>query len=229
MLDSHIQTPTNFNSFQALLEATALAAHGAASGAPTADDYREARNILLQQAQLDSFKEEFNCLKSGKQVPPSSRLSCLAPELDHTCQLIRVGGRLRRADQLDIDVLHPIVLDPKHPVTQLLIQHTDEELCHPSPERVFAKMRRRYWVLRGRQAIRQYQHKCRGCRQWRAKATLPKMTDLPPARLRLYKPAFYSTGVDCFGPYTVKLGRRTEKRWGIIFNCLTTRAVYLDL
>lgn len=55
------------------------------------------------------------------------------------------------------------------------------------------------------------------------------MADLPSARLQLHKPAFYSTGVDCFGPMPVKVGRRQEKRWGVIFKCLTTRAVHLDL
>ncbi|KAI3374590.1 hypothetical protein L3Q82_021165, partial [Scortum barcoo] len=67
------------------------------------------------------------------------------------------------------------------------------------------------------------------CRMWRANPSVPKMADLPPARLRLYKPPFYSTGVDCFGPFTVKVGRQTEKRWGIVFKCLTTRCVHLDL
>lgn len=55
------------------------------------------------------------------------------------------------------------------------------------------------------------------------------MADLPSARLQLHKPAFHSTGVDCFGPMPVKEGRRQEKRWGVIFKCLTTRAVHLDL
>lgn len=55
------------------------------------------------------------------------------------------------------------------------------------------------------------------------------MADLPPARLHLHKPAFYSIGVDCFGPYEVKIGRRGEKRWGIIFKYMTTRAVHIDL
>ncbi|KAL0199202.1 hypothetical protein M9458_007742, partial [Cirrhinus mrigala] len=38
----------------------------------------------------------------------------------------------------------------------------------------------------------------------------------------IIQPPFWSTGVDCFGPYIVKIGRRQEKRWGIIFKCLTT-------
>lgn len=38
------------------------------------------------------------------------------------------------------------------------------------------------------------------------------MGDLPPSRLRLFKPAFYSTGVDCFGPMHIKIGRRSENR-----------------
>ncbi len=45
----------------------------------------------------------------------------------------------------------------------------------------------------------------------------------------LYKPPFYSTSVDCFGPFAVKIGHRQEKRWGIICKCLTTRCVHLDL
>ena len=55
------------------------------------------------------------------------------------------------------------------------------------------------------------------------------MADLPKSRLRLHKPPFYSTGMDCFGPMNVKIGRRQEKRWGLLFKCMTTRAVHLDI
>ncbi|XP_028448055.1 uncharacterized protein LOC114564744 [Perca flavescens] len=55
------------------------------------------------------------------------------------------------------------------------------------------------------------------------------MADLPPCRLRLLKPPFYSTGVDCFGPFQVKRGRGTDKRWGIVFKCMTTRCIHLDV
>lgn len=55
------------------------------------------------------------------------------------------------------------------------------------------------------------------------------MADLPTARLWLFQPASFSTGFDCFGPYLVTVGCRKEKRWEIVFKCMTTRAVHLDL
>ncbi|KAI2663445.1 Methionine--tRNA ligase [Labeo rohita] len=90
-------------------------------------------------------------------------------------------------------------------------------------------MRRYYWILRGREAIRRHQLSGVECQRWRAKPNIPKMAELPPARLHLMKPAFYSTGVDCFGPFLIKRGRSNEKRWGIVFKCMTTRCVHLDL
>ena len=44
-----------------------------------------------------------------------------------------------------------------------------------------------------------------------------------------FKPSFLLDRVDCFGPFTFKVGRRNEKRWGVMFKCLTTRAVHLEL
>ncbi len=94
---------------------------------------------------------------------------------------------------------------------------------------MFAELRRKYWVIRGRAAVRNHQRQCPECQRWRGQPHPPRMADLPPARLRIHQPAFYSTGVDCFGPYTIKVGRRTEKRWGIIFKCMTSRAVHIDI
>ncbi|KAE8300871.1 Pancreatic secretory granule membrane major glycoprotein GP2 [Larimichthys crocea] len=123
----------------------------------------------------------------------------------------------------------PIVLDPRHPAVKLLIKDMDERLLHPGTERVYAELRRQYWILRGRQAIRHHQLNCSTCQRWRAQLRVPRMADLPPQCLRLLCPPFYSASVDCFGPYLVKMGRRTEKRWGVIFKCLTTRVVHIEL
>ena len=56
------------------------------------------------------------------------------------------------------------------------------------------------------------------------------MADLPPSRVAPLTPPFYFTSCDYFGPYSVRIGRnKTTKHYGVIFTCLNTRAVHLDL
>ena len=56
------------------------------------------------------------------------------------------------------------------------------------------------------------------------------MSDLPKERLACQSPPFTNTGVDYFGPFFYATVRRdTEKRWGFLFTCLTTRAVHFDI
>lgn len=155
---------------------------------------------LLKRAQSESFPQEMRDLQHSNPVRPSSRLSPLSPVYDQTVAIMRVGGRLRKAEDLHEDTLHPIVLAPEHAITKLLVQDYDDRLLHAGPERVFAEIRRTYWILRGRQAVKKHQRQCLECRKWRSKSVVPKMADLPAARLRLNKPPFWSTSVVCFGP-----------------------------
>ena len=69
---------------------------------------------------------------------------------------------------------------------------------------------------------------CIRCRRMNAKPLEQFMGSLPRARLEAYHLPFAFTGIDLFGPLTVKWGRGTAKRWGCLFSCHTTRAVYLD-
>ena len=41
--------------------------------------------------------------------------------------------------------------------------------------------------------------------------------------------AFRTTGMDYFGPMKVKRGRSVMKIWGVLFRCLATRAVHIEL
>lgn len=49
------------------------------------------------------------------------------------------------------------------------------------------------------------------------------MGNLPKERLKP-APRWYSTSIDLFGPFTIR-----DAAYGVIFNCIGTRAVYLDL
>ena len=55
------------------------------------------------------------------------------------------------------------------------------------------------------------------------------MSDLPKERLLCDQPPFTNVGVDCFGPFKVKRGRSDVKRWGVIFTCLVSRAVHIEI
>ena len=41
--------------------------------------------------------------------------------------------------------------------------------------------------------------------------------------------AFTNVGIDCFGPFIEKIGRRNKKQWCCLFTCLTMRAVHTEV
>ena len=55
-----------------------------------------------------------------------------------------------------------------------------------------------------------------------------KMADLPEDRLEENPPFTYSA-VDYFGPFYIKEGRRELKRYGVLFTCMVSRAVHLEV
>ncbi|KAJ8369248.1 hypothetical protein SKAU_G00092760 [Synaphobranchus kaupii] len=226
LTEANLPDASQFRTFRELLEVTTLALHGTTgqTGSPSAADYLEAEYTVLRRAQMDAFREEIAHLESNKPVPSHGSLITLLPELDNTLKLICVGGRMRQSEQT-FGPMHPIVLDPSHAVTKLIIQKYDKQLCHPGPERVFAQIRRKYWILRGRESVGQHQHNCAKCQQWRTKPVFPRMAYLRPSLPVQANLLFHRNGLF----WTFHHKNRTEKRWGIIFKCLTTRSIHLDL
>ena len=55
------------------------------------------------------------------------------------------------------------------------------------------------------------------------------MADLPEERVVPDLPPFTNVGVDYFGPVDMKRGRNIIKRYGVVFTCMTSRAVHLEV
>ena len=73
-------------------------------------------------------------------------------------------------------------------------------------------------------------HQCTFCRVLEARTETQFMANLPSYRLQPYTLPFLYTSCDYFGPIKVKIGRnKTAKHSGVIFTCINTRAVHIEL
>jgi len=193
----------------------------------TSEELQEGTLLIMRLVQARSFAEELRDLKANKEVKGSSRLAKLKPLL--TEGVLRVGGLLEEAVVLSYDEKHPIILPKKHHISQLIVRHCHESLAHAGREQTLAQTRKMFWILGGRSSAKNIIRKCFKCRRLNERPMKQVMAPLPKERLQPYKPPFTFSGVDFFGPLMVKWGRGSAKRWGCLFTCLTTRAIFLEL
>ncbi|CAG7825479.1 unnamed protein product, partial [Allacma fusca] len=86
-----------------------------------------------------------------------------------------------------------------------------------------------YWVINGRAAVKKAFRECPLCKIKKAQPCQPQMGLLPSERLCKQDGAFLNTGIDFFGPLMTTTMRRRVKRYGVIFTCLSLRAIHLEL
>ena len=85
--------------------------------------------------------------------------------------------------------------------------------------------------MRGRRLAEKIRSSCWRCRLLDKILAMQLMAPLPKIRLSV-APVFYVTSLDLFGPLIIKdtVKQRTQKKvWGCVFNCVTTRALHIDL
>ncbi|XP_068684774.1 uncharacterized protein [Montipora foliosa] len=142
--------------------------------------------------------------------------------------IIRVGGRIDKAI-VSYEEKHPALLPSDHRISLLIISHM-HDCGHPGVATTTAKSRRKYWVLKANKLSKAVKFQCVTCRRIAHKNETQLMADLLALRLAPYTPPFYYTACDYFGPYSVKVGRnKTAKHYGVVFTCLNTRAVHVEM
>jgi hypothetical protein len=190
-------------------------------------ELRDAEDLLVRTEQSVCFEEYHQLQKPSVRLHSSSKLIELAPYVKNG--IMRVGGRLARSS-LPMDMKHQAILPQKSHLSELLIRFYHVLYNHAG---VNMKLREKYWILRGKAAIKRVIDNTKGgwviCKGFQSNLQKQVMADLPTARVSRPDRPFSSLGIDFFGPIMVKFRRGRAKRYGCIFTCLACRAVHIEI
>ena len=191
-----------------------------------------AESVLIRDAQLEHFPDSIHRLRAGQPLLARDRLLRLNPYLDQTGTL-RVGGRRHLDPYGSFDTRHPILL-PDSPAGRAMVRCIHARAAHQGRHVTLGAVRAAGFFPTKNRIVRTVIGTCATCRRLRASPKTQKMADLPPDRLDA-PAAFTAVGADAFGPFLVARGRATRsaagcaKTWGILFTCLASRAVHIEL
>ena len=134
---------------------------------------------------------------------------------------------LFRAHGRPEELRRPIILPRDHPFVNLLLCDLHKRRGHCGYESLIHEARKIFWIIGLRRMAKTVTSKCATCRKLRKRPLNQLMGQIPNLRVEA---VFSNTATDMFGPVQIKLGRKTLKEAQvIIFACMTTRVVHLEM
>ena len=133
------------------------------------------------------------------------------------------------------DAKHQVILLRHHHLSKLIISDIHYKNVHIGREHTLCLLRNKYWIPACRGVIKKILSKCLYCKKVNLRPKGQMMENLLKEHLLIYDKPFASAGVDYFGPFLVKHSKTTRrnqaltKRYSIIYTCLTTTAIHLEL
>ena len=138
---------------------------------------------------------------------------------------MKCRGRINEAD-IPATTKQPILMPSKHHVVELLIQDVHKKIKHSGTLDTLSTIRERFWILKGRQAVKHVLKSCTICNRYEnlpyssvISPDLPvvRVSDAPPFTHTYAGPLY--TYEKCFNNV------RQEKAYICLFTCASTRAV----
>ena len=204
----------------------------------TTEEIQKAEEEVIKWVQLRAFPQQIKTLQSDTKKESvnadykayhqkvEGSLRSLDPK--YVNGLLRVGGRLHHA-AISEDARHQLILPKNNHVSNLITKYYHEKCHHQGKNHVLNEVRQKYWIIKGGIIVKRILKQCTVCRRHQSKPGNQKMADLPPSRVTACEPPFTYTGIDYFGPFEIKQGRSMKKRYGVIFTCMNSRAVHLEI
>lgn len=200
------------------------------TGPLSATEINSAEIHILQILQNCEFSKEINLLQQNLPLPSSSKLLTLNVFLDKS-NLIRVGGRLSRHQNINENQKHQILLPSNHVITNLIIEHYHSKHFHAGPQLTLALIRQKFWFTNGRTKVRQILNRCLLCKRLKAATCQQIMSNLPAERIHPSRP-FQKIGIDFCGPIITKpnlpRSRVKLKSYICVIICMCTKSIHLE-
>ena len=200
------------------------------SGELRADELRNAEKLWLRSVQYCCFQEEHDHL-SGLNTKECQLVKQLGLFQDEE-GIIRCQGRINQSSAPQTSK-QPVLLPNKHYFTDLVIVAHHASVHHDGIRETLNSVRERYWIVRGREAVKRVTRSCRVCRRYEGKPFVAQCFPQLPASRVSDAPPFTNTGIDFAGPLYVKSNRQVEtekhKAYVCLLTCASTRAVHLEL
>ena len=92
--------------------------------------------------------------------------------------LLRVGGRLKKSTLKD-DAKCPVILPSKDLVVDRIVWSAHEEDAHQGVVHTQAKLRTRWWIVKGRQRVKSVLSRCVKCKRIKTRPGGQVMSDRP--------------------------------------------------
>ncbi|XP_014676964.1 PREDICTED: uncharacterized protein LOC106816843 [Priapulus caudatus] len=196
-----------------------------ANGVPTRDELEKARVYWIRQCQLD-IKDE---LEASVQPGSGGRYRRLGPVLDQWGMWV-VGERVKHHVEFTSSKELPPILPSRHRFSVLAMEEA-HGAGHGGVTTTLAKFRRRYWITQGGKLAKNVRGRCVVCRKTDKRHVQQVMGPLPEGLLKP-APVWAHMGLDLFGPFRIRgtvNKRTTGKAYGVLFVCLLSKAVHLEL
>ena len=216
---------TRFSSYNKLINVTARVQAVFKAPSPSFGNASSLSREQLERA------EEYWVIESQKNLHKEVKAQTLK-RLGATLngKVLVAGSRFESWQQCSYNDKNPAILSAKSEFAKLYAMKIHNQ-SHSGVLAVAAKIRSKYWIVGLRRLLRSIKFHCVTCKRLDKQLESQQMGQLPEYRLKP-APAWSYISLDLFGPILIRgeTNKRTQgKAYGVIYTCLLSRAIHLDL